>query len=142
MTDTAAITPPPELNASERRAEEDKVLPAVVYGLYLLGFTNGLTFVIGLIVAYVNRDNAGPINQSHYTFAIRTFWLSIAWFLIGALLLAFGIPLTLLLIGIPMMIAGGVIMGAVSIWFIVRCIMGIVYLVRGEAYPRPQAWLI
>lgn len=137
MTDTAAITPPTEM-----RAEEDKVLPAVVYGLYLLGFTNGLTFIIGLIVAYANRDSAGPINQSHYTFAIRSFWLSIAWFLIGALLLAFGIPLSLLLIGIPMVIAGVVILGAVSLWFVVRCIMGIVYLVRGEAYPRPLAWLI
>ncbi|WP_184716380.1 hypothetical protein [Caulobacter sp.] len=137
MTDTAAITPP-----TETRAEEDKVLPAVVYGLYLLGFTNGLTFVIGLIVAYVNRDQAGPINQSHYTFAIRTFWLSIAWFLIGAVLLAFGIPLIVLAIGIPMIAIGGLIMGAVSIWFVVRCIMGIVYLVRGEAYPRPRAWLI
>jgi len=126
----------------ETRAEEDKVLPAVVYGLYLLGFTNGLTFVVGLIVAYVNRDTAGPINESHYTFAIRTFWLSIAWFLIGALLLAFGIPLSLLLIGIPMMIAGGAIIGAVSLWFVVRCVMGIYYLVRGEAYPRPLAWLI
>ena len=72
MTD-AAVAP---------RAEEDKILPAVVYGLYLLGFTNGLTFFVGLIVAYVNRDAAGPINASHYTFAIRTFWLAIAW-LIG-----------------------------------------------------------
>ncbi|USQ96782.1 DUF4870 family protein [Caulobacter sp. RL271] len=126
----------------DTRNEEDKVLPAVVYGLYLLGFTNGLTFIIGLIVAYVNRDTAGPINESHYTFAIRTFWLSIAWFLIGALLLAFGIPLSLLLIGIPMMIAGGAIIGAVSLWFVVRCVMGITYLVRGEAYPRPLAWLI
>jgi uncharacterized membrane protein len=128
--------------AIETRAEEDKILPAVVYGLYLLGFTNGLTFIIGLIVAYVNRDAAGPINESHYTFAIRTFWLSIAWFIIGGLLLAFGIPLTLLLIGIPMMIAGGAIMGAVSLWFVVRCVMGIYYLVRGEGYPRPRAWLI
>jgi len=126
----------------ETRTEEDKVLPAVVYGLYLLGFTNGLTFVVGLIVAYVNRDTAGPINASHYTFAIRTFWLSIAWFLVGALLLAFGIPLSLLLIGIPMMIAGGAIIGAVSLWFVVRCVMGITYLVRGEAYPRPLTWLI
>lgn len=133
MTDATVI---------ETRAEEDKILPAVVYGLYLLGFTNGLTFIIGLIVAYVNRDAAGPINESHYTFAIRTFWLSIAWFIIGGLLLAFGIPLTLLLIGIPMMIAGGLIMGAVSLWFVARCIMGIYYLVRGEAYPRPRAWLI
>ena len=78
MTDTTAVTSP--------AAEEDKVLPAVVYGLYLLGFTNGLTWIIGLIVAYANRDAAGPINESHYTFAIRTFWLSIAWFLIGGAL--------------------------------------------------------
>ena len=124
------------------RAEANKILPAVVYGLYLLGFTNGLTFIVGLIVAYVNRDQAGPINERHYTFAIRTFWLSIAWFIIGGLLLGFGIPLTLLLIGIPMMIVGGAIMGAVSLWFVVRCVMGIYYLVRGEAYPRPRAWLI
>jgi uncharacterized membrane protein len=133
MTDAPAIEP---------RAEEDKILPAVVYGLYLLGFTNGLTFIVGLIVAYVNRDAAGPINGSHYTFAIRSFWLSIAWFLIGGLLLLFGIPLSLLLIGIPMMIAGGLILGAITIWFVVRCVMGIYYLVRGEAYPRPLAWLI
>lgn len=137
MTDATTIETP-----NGARAEEDKILPAVVYGLYLLGFTNGLTFVIGLIVAYVNRDAAGPINESHYTFAIRSFWLSIAWFMIGGLLLLFGIPLSLLLIGIPMMIAGGLILGAVSLWFVVRCVMGIYYLVRGEAYPRPLAWLI
>lgn len=137
MTDATAIEPP-----NGARAEEDKILPAVVYGLYLLGFTNGLTFIIGLIVAYVNRDAAGPINESHYTFAIRSFWLSIAWFVIGGLLFLFGIPLSLLLIGIPMMIAGGLILGAITIWFVVRCVMGIYYLVRGEAYPRPLAWLI
>lgn len=133
MTDTTVI---------EARAEEDKILPAVVYGLYLLGFTNGLTFFIGLIVAYLNRDQAGPINESHYTFAIRTFWLSIAWFLIGGALILFGIPMLIVLVGLPMIIAGGLIMGAVSLWFVVRCIMGIYYLVRGEAYPRPRAWLI
>lgn len=138
MTDTTtAIETPKPLGA-----EEDKILPAVVYGLYLLGFTNGLTFIVGLIVAYVNRDAAGPINESHYTFAIRTFWLSIAWFLIGGALILFGIPMLIVLVGLPMIIAGGLIMGAVSLWFVVRCIMGIAYLVRGEAYPRPRAWLI
>jgi uncharacterized membrane protein len=132
MTDTA-ITP---------RAEEDKVLPAVVYGLYLLGFTNGLTFFVGLILAYVNRDAAGPINASHYTFAIRTFWLAIAWFLIGLVMTIFGAPLSLLLVGIPVLMAGIAIMSAVGVWFVVRCVMGIYYLVRGEAYPRPRSWLI
>jgi uncharacterized membrane protein len=134
MTDASVVTP---------AAEEDKVLPAVVYGLYLLAFTNGLTAVIGLIVAYANRDHAGPINASHYTFAIRTFWMSIAWFLIGLLLVIFGIPLTLLLgLGIPMMMVGGLILSVIGLWFAVRCVMGISHLVRGEAYPRPLAWLI
>jgi uncharacterized membrane protein len=132
MTDTA-VAP---------RAEEDKILPAVVYGLYLLGFTNGLTFFVGLIVAYVNRDAAGPINASHYTFAIRTFWLAIAWFLIGLMLTLFGAPLSLILVGIPVLMAGIAIMGAVGVWFVVRCVMGIYYLTRGEAHPRPLTWLI
>ena len=134
MTDTTAVTSP--------AAEEDKVLPAVVYGLYLLGFTNGLTWIIGLIVAYANRDAAGPINESHYTFAIRTFWLSIVWFLIGGALIFFGIPMLIVLVGLPMIIAGGLILGAVGLWFVARCVMGIYYLARGEAYPRPRAWLI
>lgn len=124
------------------RAEEDKILPAVVYGLYLLGFTNGLTFFVGLIVAYVNRDAAGPINASHYTFAIRTFWLAIAWFMIGLMMTVFGAPLSLLLVGIPVLLAGIAIMGAVGLWFVVRCVLGIYYLTRGEAYPRPRSWLI
>lgn len=134
MTDTTA--------AIEPRVEEDKILPAVVYGLYLLGFTNGLTWIIGLIVAYVNRDTAGPINESHYTFAIRTFWLSIAWFLIGLTLVLIGIPLSLVLVGIPVLFVGGTILCAISLWFVARCVAGIYYLSRGEAYPRPRAWLI
>lgn len=124
------------------RVEEDKVLPIVVYALYLLGFTNGLTFLVGLIVAYVYRQDAGPINASHYTFAIRTFWLSIWLFLGGLALCLVGLALLVVLIGIPMMIAGAVIMGAVGVWFTVRTIMGLVYLLKGEAYPRPRTWLI
>lgn len=139
MTDLAAEQPsgPPP-----GAAEEEKVLPAIVYGLYLLGFTNGLTFIAGLIVAYVNRDTAGPINESHFTFAIRTFWMAIAWFLLGMAILLVGIPLSIVLIGIPLMVLGGTIMGAVGLWFVTRCILGIYYLSRGEAYPRPRAWLV
>ena len=89
-----------DLAPAVERHSEDKIVPAVVYGLYLLGFSNGLTFFIGLIVAYVQRGQAGPINESHYPFAIRTFWLSIAWFLVGGALVLFGIPLSLVLIGV------------------------------------------
>ena len=79
---------------------------------------------------------------SHYTFLIRTFWLSIGWFVIGGLLLLFGIPLSFVLIGIPAVLLGAFIMGVVWIWFAVRCVLGVIYLARGEAYPRPLNWLI
>ena len=131
-----------DLAPAVERHDEDKLLPLVVYGLYLLGFTNGLTFLVGLIVAYANRAEAGPINESHYTFAVRTFWLSIWWFLIGALMFVVGLVLSIVLVGIPLLMAGVFICGAVSVWFIARCIMGIVFLMRGEAYPRPMTWLI
>lgn len=138
MTDAAHTAPDP----ASGRVEEDKVLPIVVYALYLLSFTNGLTFLVGLIIAYVNRETAGPINASHYTFAIRTFWLSIWWFVIGLALFLVGLALAVLLIGIPLLIAGGTILGAISVFFVVRTIMGLVYLLQGQAYPRPQTWLI
>ena len=131
-----------DLAPAVERHDEDKLLPLVVYGLYLLGFTNGLTFLVGLIVAYANRAEAGPVNESHYTFAVRTFWLSIWWFLIGALMFVVGLVLSIVLVGIPVLMAGVFICGAVSVWFIARCIMGIVFLMRGEAYPRPMTWLI
>ncbi|MDO8409857.1 MAG: hypothetical protein Q7S93_07330 [Phenylobacterium sp.] len=121
---------------------EDRTMPAVVYGLYLLGLANGLTILIGLIIAYANRSGAGPMMASHYTFQIRTFWLSIGWFVIGLVMMLFGIPLSIVLIGIPAVMLGVFIMGAVGVWFAVRCVLGVIYLARGEAYPRPNNWLI
>jgi len=131
-----------DLARTPGRAEEDKLLPIAVYALYLLGFTNGLTFLAGLIVAYVNLGEAGPINASHYTFAIRTFWMSIGWFLAGLGIFLVGVLLAIVLVGIPLIIVGCAIMGAVGLWFAIRTILGLVHVLRGEAYPRPRTWLI
>ncbi len=124
----------------ERR--EDATLPAVVYALYLIGLINGLTIVLGLIIAYANRDLVGPRTQTHYLFQIRTVWTALAWWLIACVLIFWGAPLSLILIGVPLLMLGGLIFGLVHIWFAVRCILGLVYLSRGEAYPRPRTWLI
>lgn len=122
---------------------EDRVMPAVVYALYLLGFASGgVTTFIGLIVAYANRGGAGPKMESHYVFLIRTFWLLIAWAIIGGALLGGGILFSIILIGIPFALVGGFILSVLLIWFAIRCAMGLIYLGRGEGYPRPRNWLI
>ena len=120
-------------------AAEDRTLPAICYALYLIGLTHGLTTVIALIIAYASRDQAGPRMYSHYTWLIRTFWISLVGFGIGAAMLLVGIPLSLVLVGIPMVVAGGLICGLAWVFMAVRLALGIVYLAREEAYPRPFA---
>jgi len=120
---------------------EDHTLPTVVYALYLLGLINGLTVLIGLIIAYANRDRAGPVMESHYTFQIRTFWIAVAWWIIAAVLFLWGVPLSFVLVGVPLLVAGGLIVAMTHIWFALRCILGLMYVSRGEAYPRPRTWL-
>lgn len=121
MTDLDPAVPP--------ALQDDKTLPVVVYALTLGGLiTGGVTGVIAVILAYVSRKGAPDWLQSHYVFAIRTFWLSLLFALAGGLLSVIGI--------------GFVILAAVGVWLAVRCIIGLSYLLKGQAYPTPQNWML
>ena len=139
MTDTAPHDAAPVLPPESRA--DDRTLPAVAYGLYLLGFATGITAVVGLVVAYANRDTAGPVARSHYDFLIRTFWMLFGWALIASALFGVGLLFSLILVGIPVVGASLLIFSALGLWYAVRCVLGIIYLARGEAYPRPRNWL-
>lgn len=121
---------------------EDRIMPAVVYGLYLLGLVNGLTILVGLVVAYMNLDKAGPRMKTHYAFLIRTFWIGLAIFVALAVLIGISAVLSVVLIGLPFFFLFLFLWGAVGVWFAIRCIIGLVYISQGEAYPRPNTWLI
>lgn len=121
---------------------EDKTLPVIVYVLYFLGLFHGLTMIIGLIIAYASRDAAGPVMASHYTWLIRTFWVGVGAFLLGLVVLLVGLPLSFILIGVPIVVAGGIIMGAAWLVCAIRLIVGVVHLSRDEAYPRPYATIV
>jgi Predicted membrane protein len=120
---------------------EDRTMPAVTYALYFLTYATGITVIIGLILAYVQRDRAGARMRTHYTFLIRTFWIGIAWGLLAALLFAVGIPLSVVLIGLPLVFVAWAIWSLIAVWFAVRLVVGVIYLARDEAYPRPDTWL-
>ena len=119
---------------------EDRAMPAVVYALYILGLFHGLTLIIGVIMAYVLRSSAGPANASHYTYLIRTFWISLIWMVIGGGIVLVGIPLSFILIGIPLLWLGGVVCGAAWLWAMVRCIVGAVRLAEGQPIARPYGF--
>lgn len=138
MTDTTTAVDKPH---------EDRVLPGIVYGLYVFGAMSMLiTLIIGLVIAYANRSTAGPRMATHYEFLIQTFWKSIWWMLIGAAAIIVGLVMTvtviLAVIGVPLMVVGGIVLSVIAIWFYARCVVGVVYLAQDEPYPRPDTWLI
>ena len=116
----------------------------VTYGLYLGGFlTGGLTTLVGVILAYVGRSSAPAWAVSHYTFQIRTFWLTVvaALALIAFAILA--IPMIVVLfVGLAMLLLVGPLFVALSVWFAVRCIVGLVRAADSRPYPNPHTLLI
>lgn len=126
---------------TETYAAEDKTMPAVCYALYLIAFATGVTAIVGLVIAYAQRQTAGPTNASHYTFLIRTFWIGLLLMIAGGVIFGFGAILSVILIGFPIMGLAWLVWAGASVWYGVRCVVGLTYLSRGEAYPRPYAVL-
>ncbi len=134
MTDLAtAPTPSPA-------PREDISVAIAVYVLYLLPFF--ITPLVGLILAYVSQETASPMLKSHFTFQIRSFWLLVAGIAIAAMVLIFSIIPAILLVGIPSLVLSIAALAALPILFVLRTVVGLVFLAKGEAYPRPTSWVI
>ncbi len=127
----------PTANPAHR---EDISVAIAVYVLYLLPFF--ITPLVGLILAYVSQETASPMLKSHFTFQIRSFWLLVAGIAIAAMVLIFSIIPAILLVGIPSLVLSIAALAALPILFVLRTVVGLVFLAKGEAYPRPTSWVI
>lgn len=99
----------------------------LVYILYLVGLVVGVTSIIGVVVAYINKNDAPAWLKSHYDFQIGTFWIGLLGFFIGILL-------------IPVVI-GFLVLLALLIWWIIRNVKGIRALDKAQAIADPKTWL-
>jgi uncharacterized membrane protein len=142
VTDTPVPTPSPPPPPADGSTSDGLVLPIVVYVLYLIGLMNGLTALVGVIIAYVTRPTATPEAQSHLTFQIYTFWLGLVGFVISGLVIGVGFVLSFIVIGIPILILGWVMLGLVYVWLAVRCIVGLVRAAQNQPYPTPTGMVI
>ena len=125
MSDSLTPTPPP----SSSVFSDERQMAMVIYILFLVGFpTFHVATIVGLVLAYVNRDGAPQWLRSHYTLQIRTFWIGLLYFFVACACL-------FILIGVPMLVA-------VSVWYVVRCALGISRLLKNEAYPTPESWVL
>lgn len=110
-----------------REQAGDTGMALVIYILYLVGLVFGITFLVGVIMAYVNRGDAPDWLESHYTFQIRTFW-------IGLLLTVIGTLLALVVIGYLVLLFA-------VIWLIIRCAKGISLLNRRRQVFHAETWM-
>ncbi len=86
-------------------------------------FVCGIPSIIAVIMNYVRRSaTSGTFLESHFRWQIRTFWFALLWAL---LIWAITLPLFLVLIGLPLFIAG---FGALALWIIYRVARGWVAL--------------
>lgn len=102
--------------------------PTIVSLLYLSSFVLGVTVIVGVVLAYVWKGEArAGWEASHYEYLIRTFWIG----LIGS---ALGVLLLLVLIG-------ALVLLAVAVLVVVRCVLSLVNAQKREPMPNPQTWL-
>lgn len=119
---------PDETRKTDRWLEPGPTNIQVIYILYLVGFVIGVSALVGIVIAYINRGKASGWLETHYTWAIRTFWIGVLFGFVSALLMVVGI--------------GFLLMIAVAIWVVVRCVIGLQAVGRNEPIKNPQSWLI
>ncbi len=72
-----------------------------IYILYLAGIVTGLLALIGVIIAYVSRNDSDGWANDHRSLQIRTFWIGALYWGVGFAALAFAVVLDPWLFFIP-----------------------------------------
>lgn len=99
----------------------------LVYILYLAGLVFGITGIIGVIMAYINKSDAPEWLQRHYQFQIRTFWIGFLYLVIGSIL--------------SLVIIGWFVILFWVVWLIIRCVKGMKALDMKQAPANVTGWL-
>lgn len=99
----------------------DKLMPGkIVYGLYAFGYVIAITSIAGVILAYIQRSKENdPVLDSHLTFQIRTFWISLGIAVLALVTVFIGVGFILFLF--------------LLVWGLTRIISG--FLLLNEAKP-------
>ncbi len=118
--DIGKITENPAVTGSDG----GRSIANIIYILYIIGFFTGITALIGVILAYVNKDKARSPYREHLESQIRLFWLGIvcggvlfmsSWIIgiVGAFTWGIGFVLYIFPLGL-------------GIWWLVKTVMGII----------------
>ena len=124
----SAPSPPSSGPSSPATSSCDFNQPTIISALYLSGFLLGVTWIVGVVLAYVWKGEAkAEWEASHYTYLIRTFWIGF----IG----------TVISIFLMIVLIGFLLWAAVAVLMVVRCVLSLINAQKHEPMPNPETWL-
>ena len=98
----------------------------IAYVTYALGLFIWFTPVVGVILAFIKRDEAqGSIYASHIDYLIKTFWVSLIGMVLGMLTI--------------LILIGWLILAATGVWLIYRVVVGLIKLNEDKPVSN-QGW--
>jgi len=129
-------------SAPQETTKDLRLLALICYGLYLAAPINGLSVIVGVVIAYIERDDArGTVYESHFDNLISVFWVSLAvwllffgvllWGVLGIVFSVMAHHLTMMLIWLPF---AGFALVAFCVWFLYRTVKGMIRAVDGVPY--------
>jgi uncharacterized membrane protein len=114
-------------NQGKKPIIDDRGLAFAVYIMYFLGYVTGITTIIGVMIAYLQKRPASSELGTHFTFQVRTFWIGLLFLVAGGILLQIGIGVLVLLWWF--------------VWSLMRNVKGILALNRNEPIANPNSWM-
>jgi len=101
----------------DQNLRSSKTITTAIYALQAISCLVGITYLIAVIINYVKKsDVEGTWLESHFRWQIRTFWFSLLWNVVGALVIPLGYS----------------VMAANLIWVIYRIVKGWLRLSEGK----------
>ncbi|MCP4381417.1 MAG: hypothetical protein GY798_08370 [Hyphomicrobiales bacterium] len=101
----------------------------LIYILYLIGIipmAGIVPIIIGFVLAVLNREDAAPLERSHYEYLVRQGLMGLAFVVVSVLL-------TIVFIGFLGFIA-------TAIWWIIRSVKGLLAINHHEPIANPKTW--
>ena len=96
-------------------AWENLTLPIIVHGLFLASLVAfPPAAIVGVILAHASVGAAGSSAASHFRFQVRTFWLGLAAWALAAIAMFWGGVFSMILIGIPLLVAAMLKIGDIN----------------------------
>ena len=118
QTDPGRTQPPLVSNSS---------MALIVYILYFVGYFTLIPFIVGVIIAHVQKGSGDPLLDSHYDFQIRTFWISVLYGIVGFVLM--------------FVLIGFLVWAWWFIWSLIRNIKGTLLLNENRPVANPRSWM-